>query len=135
MLRNFFISVKSIGMSVYDKTHWFSDDDAWRLFRLFAFVEAMGWTLLIGAIMYRSFDLVWDDIFVSFAGTIHGVFFLLYFVFVLITARSMEWGLGRITLALAAGIPPYTSLVFEQAMARHRKRHPQSIAPPLGYDD
>ena len=115
---------------VYDKMHWFTDKDAWALYRLFAILEAVGWTLLILSIIYRKFDLPHDDLFVSIAGRIHGVFFALYFVFVLITVRSMMWGFWRTIGALLAGMPPYTSLVFEKIMAYHRKKYPVKVSPP-----
>lgn len=120
--------------TIYDNTHWFTDKEAWMLYKLFAFGEAVGWTLLIGAIVYRRYDLPLDDIFVSIAGTLHALFFGLYFVFVLITARSMAWGFWRITGALLAGIPPYTSLIYEQIMAYDRKKHPPKVTPPEGFN-
>lgn len=125
--------LKVIG-TVYHKTHWFTDKEAWMLYRFFAFLEIVGWTLLIGAIIYRRFDLPLDNIFVSIAGTLHGVFFGLYFVFVLITARSMMWGFWRVSGALLAGMPPYTAIVYEQIMAWHRKNHPVYVPPPKGFD-
>ena len=121
--------------ALYNKTHWFSDEDAWKLFRLLAFLVALGWTLLIGAIIYRSNDLPGAAILVSISGRLHGVFFLLYFVFVLLTARSMAWGFWRISLALLAGVLPYTSLVFERIMAHHRRRYPVVVAQPVGYEE
>lgn len=120
---------------VYNRTHWFTDQEAWALFRLFAFAEVVGWTLLISAIIYRRFDMPLDNIFVSIAGTMHGLFFGLYFIFVIITARSMLWGPKRASIALLAGMPPYTSLLFERAMAYHRKKYPTYVEPPRGIDD
>ncbi len=119
---------------VYNKTHWFSDAEAWAIYRFFAIAEAIGWTMLIGAIVYRYFDLPAYEAVVSIAGRLHGIIFSLYFLFVLVTARSMEWGLWRIGGALAAGIPPYTGLVFEQIMAWHRKKYPPNVALPKNYD-
>lgn len=119
---------------VYHKTHWFTDKEAWTLFRLFAFGETAGWTLLISAIVYRGFELPGYAIAVSIAGTVHGLLFSLYFLFVLLTARSMQWGVRRISVALLAGMPPYTSLVFEKIMAHHRKKHPVYIEPPKDLD-
>ena len=115
---------------LYNKTHWFSDQEAWAVYRFFAIAEAIGWTLLIGAIIYRAFDLPAYEAVVSMAGRTHGIVFSLYFLFVLLTARSMGWGLWRISLALLAGIPPYIGLVFEQIMSWHRKKHPVYIEPP-----
>ena len=115
---------------VYNKMHWFSDKDAWAMYRLFAINEAVGWTVLILSIIYRRFDMPHDDLFVSIAGRIHGVMFGRYFIFVLITVRSMMWGFWRTTGALLAGMPPYTSLIYEKMMAYHRKKYPKHIAPP-----
>lgn len=115
---------------LYNKTHWFSDKEAWAVYRFFAIAEAIGWTFLIGAIIYRAFDFPFYEAVVSVAGRMHGIVFSLYFLFVLLTARSMEWGIWRISGALLAGMPPYTGLVFEQIMAWHRKKYPKEITPP-----
>lgn len=120
---------------LYNKTHWFTDKEAWGLFRFFAFGEIVGWTLLISAIIYRSFGLPEAPSVISFAGHIHGMLFGLYFIMVLLLARSMQWGIWRVGMALAAGMPPYTALVFERIMATHRKKYPKYIEPPKGSED
>lgn len=114
----------------YNQTHWFTDKEAWWIFRLGAFLEAVGWTLLISAIIYRKFDLPFDDAFISVAGRLHGMFFVAYFAAVVATARSMGWGFWRFVTAILAGIPPFTSLVFEQVMSWHRKKQPVFVSPP-----
>ena len=119
----------------YNKTHWFTDKEAWWIFRLGAFMEATGWTLLISAIVYRSFDLPQYESFISVAGRIHGIFFVAYFASVIATARSMQWGIWRVGAALALGVPPFTSLVFEQVMSWHRKKHPVFVEPPKNIDE
>ncbi|MFZ1250757.1 MAG: DUF3817 domain-containing protein [Candidatus Microsaccharimonas sp.] len=119
----------------YNQTHWFTDKEAWWIFRLAAILESVGWALLIGAIIYRRFGLPEYESVISVAGRLHGMFFVAYFGAVLATARSMRWGLCRIGFALVAGIPPFTSLVFEQAMAWHRKKRPVFIAPPKGLNE
>ena len=118
----------------YQRTHWFTDKEAWGIYRLFAFAEAVGWTLLIGAIVYRGFDLPYASSVITVAGRIHGMIFISYFVIVLLTARSMEWGIWRISGALLAGMPPYTSVVFEQIMAWHRRKKPALIEAPADID-
>lgn len=120
---------------LYDKTHWFTDKEAWGIFRFFAILEAVGWTLLIGAVVYRRMGLPQADSVISFAGHLHGLGFLLYFLFTFLVARSMGWGLWRIAIAVVAGMPPYGSIVFEQCMARYRKRRPEFVAPPAGSDE
>lgn len=119
---------------VYDKTHWFTDKEAWGIYRFFAFAEAGGWTLLISAIIYRRLGLPEADSVVSFAGHVHGMLFLLYFIFVILVARSMQWRLVKVGLAAIAGMPPYGSVIFEQLMTRYRKKQPVYVEPPKGYD-
>ncbi|MES2630884.1 MAG: DUF3817 domain-containing protein [Patescibacteria group bacterium] len=114
----------------YNQTHWFTDKEAWWIYRLGAFLEAIGWTLLISAIIYRSLGLPEYESFISVAGRLHGMFFVAYFAAVIATSRSMGWGLWRLGFALAAGVPPFTSLVFEQIMSFDRKRRPVYVAPP-----
>ncbi len=128
------LAVKSI-ISLYNKTHWFSDKEAWGIFRFFAILEAVGWTLLIGAIVYRRLGLPQADSVISFAGHLHGIGFVLYFLFAFLTARSMGWGIRMIAIAVIAGMPPYGSIVFEQVMARYRKKQLVAIEPPKGYDE
>jgi integral membrane protein len=120
---------------IYDKTHWFTDKEAWFLFRLFAFGETLGWTLLVSAIIYRKLDLPGYEIAIQFAGRVHGMLFLMYFVFVFVTARSMQWGFWRVLTALVAGIPPYTALLFEQVMAYDRKKSAAYVEPPVGAEE
>lgn len=115
---------------VYNKTHWFTDKEAWGVYRFAAFVEAGTWALLISAIIYRRIGLPEADSVVSFAGRVHGMAFVVYIIFVLVVARSMEWGIGRIALATAAGSPPFGSLVFEKIMSHYRKKRPATIEPP-----
>lgn len=120
---------------VYNKTHWFTDKEAWWIYRLGAVLEAIGWTLLISAIIYRHLDLPQAPSVITVAGRIHGMFFVCYFGAVLVSARSMGWGLWRIGFALAAGIPPYTGIIFEQIMAFHRKRRPVYVEPPMNVNE
>jgi integral membrane protein len=127
--------MKKLLVMLYNKTHWFTDQEAWGVFRFFAILETIGWTLLIFAIVYRRLGLPEADSVVSFAGHLHGMGFVLYFIFVLLVARSMEWGIWRIGIAVVAGIPPYGSIIFEQLMSRHRKKQPVYVEPPRGYDD
>ena len=122
-------------MWAYNKTHWFTDKEAWWIFRLGAFMEATGWTLLISAIIYRSFGLPEYESFISVAGRLHGIFFVAYFASVVATARSMEWGIWRFGIAILAGIPPFTSLVFEQIMSWYRKHRPVYVVPPGNIDE
>lgn len=120
---------------VYNKTHWFTDKEAWVVFRFFAILETVGWSLLIGAIIYRRLGLPEAASVVSFAGHLHGIGFALYFLFVFLTARSMGWGVRMMATAIVAGMPPYGSLIFEQCMGRYYKKHPMRVSPPANTED
>lgn len=119
----------------YDKMHWFSDEDAWKLFRLAAWTEAGTWACLIVSIVVRNAGVAGGDVAVSMAGTVHGTVLLVYLTFVIVLARSMEWGIWRIALGLAAGNVPFATILFEQAVARHRRVYPKVIAEPVGYSE
>ena len=120
---------------VYDEMHWFSDEDAWKLFRIAAILEAVGWTLLISAIVSRHLGMSGADIAVSIAGTVHGVIVLVFFATLVATARSMAWGPWRVGSGLVAGNIPYASVVFERLIARHRRKYPVVVPAPVGYDE
>jgi integral membrane protein len=133
-MKEFLIKIGGYILWGYNQTHWFTDKEAWWIFRLGAFMEATGWTLLISAIIYRSLGLPEYESFISVAGRLHGIFFVAYFAGVIATARSMQWGLWRIGFALSLGIPPFTSLIFEQVMSWHRKKVPVYVEPPRDFD-
>lgn len=111
--------------------HWFTDEDAWAVFRVFAIGEAVTWALLISAIIYRRAGLPEAASVVSFAGHTHGMMMVAYCVIIVVVARSMQWGIGRMCMAVAAGVPPFGSIVFEKAMAWYRRKYPTYIEPPI----
>lgn len=120
---------------IYNKMHWFTDKEAWAVFRFFAIFEAIGWTLLISAIIWRNLGLPEGPSVVWFAGNTHGIIMGVYYIIVLVVARSMEWGAWRVLGGLAAGVPPYGSVVFERLMNWHRQKYPREVAPPENLDD
>lgn len=129
-MKDVFMRVGRPFVWLYNKTHWFTDDEAWAVFRFFAILEAVGWSLLIGAIVYRNLGLPEGASVVSFCGRIHGIGFVLYFLFAFMTARSMEWGWKMIAAAVIAGMPLYGSVVFERIVGRYRRTHPRMIPAP-----
>jgi integral membrane protein len=120
---------------IYQNTHWFTDKEAWAIFRFFAFAEAVSWTLLIAAIIYKRAGLPEAASVISFAGHIHGMVMIFYCIIIVLVARSMQWGFIRMCIAVAAGVPPYGSIIFEQIMAQYRKRRPVYVEPPVGVDE
>jgi integral membrane protein len=105
----------------YQQFRPFTDEEAWMLYRLAAFSEAVGWTLLIIGIACKELPVWWNQIPVGIAGRVHGVLFLIYFVAVLLLAPSMGWSWKRIFFACLFGNPPYGSLVFEKWAEQDRK--------------
>jgi integral membrane protein len=99
----------------------FSDSEAWNLFRLAAFSEAIGWTLLIAGILIKHFWTPGVDTPVRIAGEIHGTIFLFYLATVVIAAGSMGWSYGKTFVAGLASVPPYGTLILEQILARTRR--------------
>lgn len=90
------------------------------LFRIAAFSEAIGWTLLIIGIACKQLPVGWNLIPVGIAGVIHGMLFLIYIVAVLILAPSLDWSWAKTIIAGLCSMPPYGSLIFEKYVAQNR---------------
>jgi integral membrane protein len=99
----------------------FTEAEAWMLFRLAAFSEAAGWTLLIAGILIKRFVMHGNDAAVLIAGQIHGMLFFAYFVAALGLYPSLSWSRWRALFAVIASVPPYGTLVIEQWAAHQRK--------------
>ncbi len=98
----------------------FTDIEAWQLFRLAAICEAVGWTLLIIGIICKHIPFTGNEVPVQIAGRVHGMLFLVYVVAAVVLAPSLRWSLFRTVLATAFSVPPYGSIIFEQAVAQER---------------
>lgn len=99
----------------------FTDAEAWFLFRVAAFTEAIGWTLLIIGILWQKYLTPHSNVPVLLAGRTHGTLFLIYIVAVLVLTPSLRWRFGRTLIAGLCSAPPYGSLLFEMYEA-HRRR-------------
>jgi len=104
----------------------FSEREAWFLFRLAAFGEALGWTLLIIGIGCERYLPNHSHIPVLLAGRIHGTLFLLYALAAIGLAPSLGWRPLRALCAAIASVPPYGSLAFERWEAHTRSIHAKS---------
>lgn len=100
----------------YQRFRPFTDEEAWMLFKLSAFSEAIGWTLLGGGVLSGN------HIAVQLAGRIHGTFFLIYIAAALLLSPSLSWSLPRILIAGFCSVPPYGSLIYEQWSAHSRQQ-------------
>jgi integral membrane protein len=81
-------------------------------FRVIAVAEAVSWLgLLVGmGFKYGPTD---NQIGVEIFGPIHGAVFILYLLAALLCIRTLNWGFGTTTLAVAAAVPPFFTLFFE----------------------
>lgn len=101
----------------------FTEAEAWMLFKLAAFAEAIGWTLLIAGILIARYVTPGNNDAVFIAGNIHGTIYLCYFVAPLVLYPSLGWSRWKSVSAVIAGVPPYGSLIFEQWAAHKRRAH------------
>lgn len=111
-------------LHTFEHNHVFSEDEGWLLFRIAAFAEAIGWTLLITGIIYERYLMPGNDIPVQIAGQFHGVLFLTYTLAAVGLYPTLHWSRKRAVFALLASIPPYGSLLFE-IWAHSLRRHAQ----------
>ena len=115
-------------LKAYSRFTPFTESQAWTLFKIAAIAEAIGWTLLIGAILLRDHVLAGNGIPVTIAGRIHGMMFAAYIVAVLALGPSLGWSWFRTLIAGAFSMPPYGSLVYELWSAGQRKvRHVKQL--------
>ena len=86
-------------------------------FRAVALAEAVSWALLLTTMVFKW--IVQDDPHtgleggVPISGPIHGALFVAYLVMCLVARRSFGWDLRTTIVALAAGVPPFATAVFE----------------------
>ena len=101
---------------------------AFRVFRVTAFAEAMSWTgLLVG--MFFKYVTESGELGVKIFGPIHGALFVAYLAAALWAARVERWSLPRTAVALLSSIPPLTTLLFERWVTRKRVAATEVPAP------
>jgi integral membrane protein len=105
-----------------ESAQFFTDAEAWNLFRLAAFGEAFGWTLLISSLVFKHYITPGNNIPIDIAGQIHGTIFLIYIAAVVVLHPSLRWSPKRTLIAGLVSVPPYGTLVFEQ-WAAHKRRN------------
>ena len=105
----------------FERRRPFTESDAWLLFRIAAYGEAVGWTLLVAGILLKRFVFHGNDTAVLIAGQIHGMIFFGYLVAALGLYPSLGWSRLRAIISLAASVPPYGTLLVEiwSAHTRH----------------
>lgn len=98
------------------------------VFRVVAIAEAVSWAgLLIG--MLFKYVIADNAVGVHVFGPIHGGVFMLYVLTVLALCRHFGWSLLVTLFALAASIPPFATVVFEQWADRTGRLEPRQKIP------
>lgn len=98
----------------FEQNKTFDEADAWMLFRMAAFAEAIGWTLLIAGILCERVWLPGNHAPVAVAGRIHGMVFIAYAAAAAGLYPNLRWSRWRALAAVFASVPPFGSLIFEQ---------------------
>jgi integral membrane protein len=104
-----------------ERSRPFTDSEAWMLFRAAAFGEAIGWTLLIIGIALEH--ATGSHTYVTVAGRVHGMLFVVYLAAALALYPSLGWSRWKALVALGFSVPPYGSLLFERWVAYTRRAH------------
>jgi integral membrane protein len=120
----------------YENFTPFTEAEAWGLFRIAAFAEAIGWSLLIIGILLGQYVFVGSRVPVAIAGRVHGTLFLMYIAASILLYPSQRWSKKRTIIAGFASVPPFGSLMFEQwaAHMRNRENLSRSLSLTLYYN-
>jgi integral membrane protein len=108
-------------LKIFERSRPFTDAEAWMLFRIAAYGEAIGWTLLITGIALEH--MTGSHAYVAIGGRIHGMLFVSYLAACVVLYPSLGWSRWRALFALAFSTPPYGTLLFEQWVAYKRRAH------------
>lgn len=82
------------------------------LFSVVAIAEAFTWAgLLVGMLLKHVTRTT--DLGVTVFGPLHGVMFIVYLPVALVCAWRLRWPVWVALVALAAAVPPLTTLLFE----------------------
>ncbi|WP_418275558.1 DUF3817 domain-containing protein [Isoptericola jiangsuensis] len=104
-----------------------------RVYAVVAWIEAFTWAgLLVG--MFLKYVTETTEAGVWLFGRLHGGAFVAYGVVTLIVAVQHRWGWWRALVALAAAVPPFTTLIAEWWLRRtgHLSDvQPQEAAEPV----
>lgn len=111
----------------------FTPRDAWGLFKIAAYAETIGWSLLITGIVFKKFSWPLHDWILPLAGSLHGLVFIFYVLIVLFAHRSMNWRFRHFVVAEVLGNVPFGALVFERYIIKKRdaldqRRRRQKVA-------
>lgn len=110
-----------------------------RWFRVIATFEAISWTALLIAMFLKWIVKAPHEGGVPVVGMVHGIGFVVYLLSSVWAARTMGWSLRTLAVGLAAGVPPFGTIVFERWLLRRgllttrsRRGSSASAAPSRG---
>ena len=87
-----------------------------KLFRTLALAEAVTWTLLIAALVFKyGFG---EERLTPIAGGLHGFVFLSYGVVTLFVWANQKWSVGTGVLGLVTTVIPWATIPFEKSVDR-----------------
>jgi integral membrane protein len=101
------------------------EDPVVTAFRVVAFAEAVSWAGLLTG-MFFKYVVDAGERGVQVFGPIHGTVFLCYVVVTLVAWRRLHWSLPVAVIGLAASIPPFCTVLFEEWV---RRRSPAFTRP------
>ncbi len=87
-------------------------------FRFVAWLEAFTWAALLVGMAFKYIPEPDNDAAVAVVGMVHGIAFMAYVVIAIVAAVKLKWQWWVALLALAASIPPFTTVLFEVWAAR-----------------
>ena len=99
-------------------------------FRVVALAEALSWLGLLTG-MFFKYVVDSGERGVQVFGPIHGTVFLAYLVVTLLTARTQRWPIPVVLVALAASVPPFCTVVYEEWARRTGRLEPAARRPRL----
>ncbi|MEZ0164822.1 DUF3817 domain-containing protein [Kineococcus sp. LSe6-4] len=110
-----------------------------RWFRVIATFEAISWTALLIAMFLKWVVQAPHEGGVPVVGMVHGIGFVVYLLSTVWAARTMRWTFKTLVVGLAAGVPPFGTIVFERWLLRQglltrrsRRSAPAAAAPSRG---
>lgn len=101
-----------------------------RWFRVIATFEAISWTALLVAMFLKWVVHAPHEGGVPVVGMIHGIGFVVYLLSTVLAGLTLRWSVPTVLVGLAAGVPPFGTIVFERWLQRHGGLTTRSAGKP-----
>lgn len=111
----------------------FTDREAWFLFRWSAWLETVGWTMLLIGILFQVTQWPGESWILPIGASLHGMFVIAYMGIVFGAHRSFKprWSTLKMLVAECINIIPYAVLVFELYESRARNQEAAASVPSM----